>query len=146
MPKPKATQVGEALRACLEEIRPDNGYFTAVAAVYGPLQRVPDKAPTPYIIARPVNDVRTSTADVQATRARTFELECVFSKASEEADIDGMQTDVLRALGFGQDQPQRKFPGLIDDQDEAEFDYASSGATTHSITLTIGVIYVETYN
>ncbi|WP_447590158.1 hypothetical protein [Aquipseudomonas campi] len=144
--KPNATLVGEALRARLEEISQRTGYLTNIAHVYGPLDKVPDKADMPYVLIRVAGDVRTSTAAFQATRLRTFELEAVFRKTAGPADLDGIHVDLLRALGFGQDRPERKFPGLIDDEDEATPRYASAGETTHSNTLTIGVTYVESYN
>ncbi|MCY1360868.1 hypothetical protein D9M69_475140 [compost metagenome] len=143
---PKASAVTTALRERLEQIQPDNGYLTALARVYGPRDDVRDKAPMPYALVRPANDTRTGSAVYQATRVRLFEIEVVFSKASEESALDAIHVDVLRALGFGQDQPERKFPGLIEDEDEAVWRWAQKGETTHSITITLGVAYVENYN
>lgn len=144
---PKATQVGIALRARLEEIKPINGYFTDLKGVYPATETPKDTAPKPYALVRPGTDVRVSTAVFQATRSRTFEIEVVFPKSeTAEADMDAVHVDILRALGFGQDQPERKFPGLVDDEDEATPTFASNGTKTHSITITIGVTYVATYN
>lgn len=146
MPSAKASEVSKALRAQLSTICPDNGYLTNLQQVYGPNDTVRDKAPTPYVLVRQVSDVRSDAAGLQALRLRTFEVEGVFSKAADEGDLDALHVDVLRCLGFGQDQPERKFPGLIDSEDEAVFEWAAEGRTTHSITITLGVSYVETYN
>lgn len=144
---PKATLVGIALRECLAAIQTANGYITNLQRVYGPTEKVADTAPKPYALVRPGADVRTSTGGFQATRERLFEIEVVFSKADAgEAELDAVHIDVLRALGFGQDLPDRKFPGLIESEDEAAMLFAAEGRTTHSITITIGVTYVATYN
>jgi hypothetical protein len=144
--KTKASQVSADLRARLEEICQDNGYFSNLQNIYGPFDRVDDRAPLPYVLVRVVSDIRTSSAGVQATRSRTFEIEGVFGKSSEEEDLDAFHVDVLRALGFEKYQPERKFPGLIDEEDEAVPSYASQGNNTHSMTITVGVVYAETYN
>ncbi|GLK88318.1 hypothetical protein [Pseudomonas turukhanskensis] len=148
MPTPtKATKVGASLRACLETITQQNGYQTQLAAVYGPADKVREKPPTPYALVRPSADNRTGAAMQQATRVRMFEIEVVFSKAVEdpEAALDAVHVDILRALGFGRDN-DRKFAGLIEDDDEATFRYAAENETTHSITISVGVLYVESYN
>lgn len=142
----KASAITTALRERLDQIQPSNGYFTALARVYGPDESVPDKAPLPYALTRPAADSRTGLACRQATRVRQFEVEVVFSKAASAADLDAVHVDVLRALGIGQDLDERKFPGLVEDEDEATWRWAQKGETTHSITITFGVLYVENYN
>jgi hypothetical protein len=142
----KASAVTAALRDRLEQIHPNNGYITELARVYGPTDKVPDAGPFPYALVRPGVDGSTSWAGIQATRVRQFELEVVFSKAAEEDQLSAVHVDVLRALGVGLDQPERKFPGLVEDEEQASFRWASGGEKTHSITITLGVLYVETYN
>lgn len=147
MPNPtKASTLTPALSERLQLIKPVNGYLTDLVGVYTPTDRVPDEAPKPYALIRPVADARTSQAAYEATRVRTYELELVFSKAVGEQALCDAHVDVLRALGFGQDQPARQFPGLVDEPDEAEFRWAQKGETTHSITITLGVGYAEKYN
>ncbi|MDT4824470.1 hypothetical protein FQZ97_577190 [compost metagenome] len=147
MPPPiKASAVTASLCERLDQIQPINGYFTALARVYGPDQSVPDKAPLPYALVRPMSDSRTGLACRQATRVRQFEVEVVFSKSAEAAELDAVHVDVLRALGIGQDLDERKFPGLVEEEDEATWRWAQKGETTHSITITVGVLYVENYN
>lgn len=142
----RASTIGTALIACLSEIKPANGFTTDLKQVYGPTERVRDKAPMPLALVRPVSDVRTGAASFQATRQRTYEIEVIFPRSAAEADLDAAHIDILRALGFGQDLYERKFPGLIEDEDSAEPRFASEGESTHSITITIGVNYVENYN
>lgn len=146
MARTKASQVTQDLRERLGEIHPNNGYLTAIKRVFGPTERVPDTEPKPYLVVRPANDSRTGKAKNQAGRVRLFEIEAVFGKGSTEEDLDAIHVDVLRALGFGQEDEDRKFKGLIEDEDEAVQEFASDGRTTHSTTITIGVFYVETYN
>lgn len=147
MPLPiKASEVTTSLRERLEQIQPANGYFTALVKVYDPDETVLDKAPTPYALVRPATDVRTGFANRQALRVRQFEVEVVFSKAAAASELDAVHVDVLRALGIGQDLDERKFPGLVEDEDEATWRWAQKGETTHSITIILGVQYVETYN
>ncbi|WP_312905385.1 hypothetical protein [Stutzerimonas nitrititolerans] len=142
----KVSEISKGLRARLEQINPANGYLTQIQRVYGPTDKPRDKAPMPLALIRPQADTKTSVAGFQATRVRTYEIEVQFAKSADEAELSNVHVDILRALGFGQDQPERKFPGLLEDEDQAEFRFATEGETTHSITLTIGVLYVESYN
>lgn len=142
----KVAEISQGLRARLEHIKPANGYHTELQRVYGPTEKPRDKAPLPLALIRPLHDSKTSTAGLQATRVRTYEIEVQFAKSANESALSAVHVDILRALGFGHDQPERKFPGLLEDEDQAEFRFATEGETTHSITLTIGVLYVESYN
>lgn len=145
-PPPKAAAVSAQLRECLALIKTGNGYLTELAKAYAPNDRVPDTAPKPYALIRPSLDGRTGLAGYEATRLRTYEIEVIFAKSADEAELSAVHVDVLRALGIGQDLPERKLPGLLEEQDEASFRWAQAGETTHSITITIGVTYVERYN
>lgn len=146
MTRTKASQVTRDLRERLGEIRPDNGYLTAIMRVYGPTERVNDTEPKPFLVVRPVSDSRTGAAKTQAGRVRLFEIEAVFGKGATEDELDDIHVDVLRALGFGHEADERKFPGLVEDEDEAVQQFAADGRNFHSTTITIGVFYVETYN
>lgn len=146
MARTKASQVTQDLRERLGEIHPNNGYLTAIKRVFGPTERVPDTEPKPYLVVRPANDSRTGKAKNQAGRVRLFEIEAVFGKSSIEDELDDIHVDVLRALGFGHEDEDRKFPGLIEDEDEAVPQFAVEGRNFHTQTITIGVFYVETYN
>ena len=145
-PRSRASAVTSALRERLDDIKPLNGYMTELRAVYGPADRVPDKAPMPYALVRPASDSRTGLAVTQATRLRTFEVEIIFPASADEGALCDVHVDVLRALGIGHDQPERQFPGLLEEQDDATFDWATQGVTTHRITISLGVTYVESYN
>ncbi|WP_054911043.1 hypothetical protein [Pseudomonas sp. NBRC 111135] len=146
MTRSKASQITKDLRERLGEIRPENGYLTAIKRVYGPTDRVDDSEPKPFLIVRPASDSRTGAAKTQAGRVRLFEIEAVFGKSAGEEDLDDVHVDVLRALGFGHEDEDRKFKGLIEDEDEAVQQFAAEGRNYHSTTITIGVFYVETYN
>ena len=147
MSKPaKGGALSADLSACLDQIKPSNGYNTDVAKVYGPTDRVAQNAGMPYILVRPAADSRTGLANGEASRVKSYEIEGVFSKAATEAELCNLHVDVLRALGIGQDLFERKFPGLVEDVDEASYRWAQGGETTHSITILIGVNYVERYN
>lgn len=146
MTRTKASQVTRDLRERMGEIRPDNGYLTAIRRVYGPTERVNDTEPKPFLVVRPVSDSRTGAAKTQAGRVRLFEIEAVFGKGATEDELDDIHVDVLRALGFGHETDDRKFPGLVEDEDEAVQQFAAEGRNFHSTTITIGVFYVETYN
>lgn len=146
MARTKASQVTQDLRERLGEIRPENGYLTAIRRVVGPTDRVADSDPKPYLLVRTANDSRTGAAKTQAGRVRLFEIEAVFGKSATEEDLDAIHVDILRALGFGYEDEERKFKGLVEDEDEAVQQFAAEGRNYHSTTITIGVFYVETYN
>lgn len=145
-PHSKASEVVTSLCERLDQIKTANGYLTDLTAVYRPTDRVPDKKPMPFALVRPTVDSRTGFAAGQATRLRSVEVQVVFPASAEEAALCDVHVDVLRVLGIGQDLPERKFPGLLEEQDDAAFEFAQQGQTTHSITITLGVTYVETYN
>lgn len=142
---PKVTQLTATLKACLEKIKPSNGYVTDIKQVYGLLETPKDKAPTPYIKLRVGDDHRTSTAAAQATRVRTYLVEAFFARSAQEAELDAVGTDILRALGFGLDRPQRELPGLLDQQDEIQIEPCENGTLLHRVTVAVGITYVETY-
>lgn len=142
-----AGQVTAAAKAALEQVNPSNGYLTDLKCVYGPTEVVRDGAPTPYATVQPATDRQASRAGRQALRLREYEIEVVFSKTATEQDMAGAHVDVLRAFGIGQDLPERQFPGLLNEEgDETEYRWAVKGETTQSITIRLGIEYVQTYN
>lgn len=141
----KATELDAALRARLAAIAQDNGYLTNVAQVYGPLDKVRDKAETPYIQYRPVRDARADTAGRQQLRRREYAIEVTFSKGDNESVLDNAHVDVLRCLGFNECDVDKRFPGLDDGDDEAEMQYPVEGVTTMRVIISIAVLYSETY-
>ncbi|MDH4873018.1 hypothetical protein [Pseudomonas sp. BN515] len=141
-----ASKVTRQLRERLECIRPDNGYSIELKAIYFRHEKVPENPPKPYAMVRVVSDRRTSTAGFEATRLRTLAIEIVFAGRTDDDEVDRAGVDVLRALGFGRVDLEDKLPGLVDDEDEAEFTYPDGGLTTRSIITSIGVTYVENYN
>jgi len=134
-------------QARLERIKPDAGCHTDVKAVFVAPELARDKQPTPFVLLRGGADRMVSRAGRQAVRVREYEIEGVFSVIAKEQDLANFHVDVLRALGIGQDLPERQFPGLLDEEgDEAEYRWASKGESTQSITIRLGVQYVQTYN
>ncbi len=141
----KATELDAALHARLSGISKADGYLTDVAKVYGPLDKIKDRDPTPYIQYRMVRDGRADTAGRQALRRREYAIEVTFSKGASAAELDGAHVDVLRALGFHEPDVDKRFPGLDDEEDEAEPQYPVDGVTTMRLIISIAVLYTQTY-
>jgi hypothetical protein len=141
----KATELDAALQARLSGISRAAGYLTDVSKVYGPLDKIKDRDPTPYIQYRMVRDGRADTVGRQALRRREYAIEVTFSKGASAAELDGAHVDVLRALGFHEPDVDKRFPGLDDEEDEAEPQYPVDGVTTMRLTISIAVLYTQTY-
>ena len=139
--------VTAAARDRLERINPDAGFYTDVKAVFVAPEIAKDSAPLMHTLLRGGLDRLISRAGNQAIRLREYDVEGVFRKTATEQDLANFHVDVLRAFGIGQDLPERKFPGLLDEEgDEAEYRWAVKGETTQSITIRLGIQYVQTYN
>lgn len=106
---------------------------------------MPSGAKRPYLLQRIEHDRRQTRASVQATRIRTFALEVVFSHLASDDELNAVHEDILRALGIGQDPFERSFPGMSEEEDEAEYTYPTEGSTNRSITVLVPVTYVATY-
>lgn len=145
MSKPRASQVTDDLEKALEQIVPANGYGTEIKAVFRAAGKVKDAQPKPYILLRVATDTRTGGAVQQASRLRTFELQVVFSHAAEDEELDQAHRDILRCVGFGEVDFDRRLPGLFDEPDEATYEYPAEGSKTRSVTVQLGVTYVENY-
>lgn len=145
MAKPCATVVTDQLMSCLQRITLANGYSTDLKGVFRGTDKVKDTQPKPYILARVLTDVRTGRAVRQATRVRTFALEAVFSHTADDEQLDQAHRDILRCVGFGEDDFDNRFPGLLDEMDEATYDYPAEGSKTRAVIVQLGVTYVENY-
>ncbi len=144
---PNVAAVTAAAQARLELIKPAAGFYTNVQAVFVAPEVAKDSAPYMHVLLRGGNDRLIGWSSPQATRVREYEIEGVFKKTATEQDLANFHVDVLRAFGIGQDLPERKFPGLLDEEgDEAEYRWAVKGETTQSITIRLGIQYVQTYN
>lgn len=139
--------VTAAAKERLELIKPAAGFYTDVQAVFAAPKVATDKTPKPFVLLIGGADRRLDLAGRQGLRVREYEIEGVFSVTATEQDLANFHVDVLHAFGIGQDLPERKFPGLLDEEgDEAEYRWAVKGETTQSITIRLGIQYVQTYN
>lgn len=145
MAKAPASLVNDKLEAYLQRIQLCNGFGTDVKAVFRGSNKVPDKQDRPYICMRVQSDVRTSSSGSSATRLRTYLLEVVFSHAVDDDELDQAQRDILRCVGFGEPDFDRRFPGLIDEADEAAYEYPEGGSKNRSVVVQLGVTYVDNY-
>lgn len=135
-------QVLERLRA----INPDNGYALELKRVYA-REKIPDKAARPFAILRRGVDQLTGVASLQGARVRAYQVEIVFPVTVTDDDLDLAEVEVLRALGFGQTDPEQQLPGLVEDDQSSEVvDGAHNGVAAVSLLINFGVSYVETYN
>ena len=141
----KAKAITEQLIRCLENISPRNGYITELANIYPHAAVAPDRAALPCALVRVAADNCTGMASTQATRERLFEIEVVFKRGASQDDLDAAHVDILRSLGFGKHEYEREMKGLLTDQQEAEFEFASQGNNFTTVTITVAFIYVENY-
>lgn len=141
----KAKMITAQLVDCLQGIMPSNGYITAFKNVYPHTGTVPDRAAFPCALVRVVADNCTGMASTQATRERLFEIEVVFKRGATQDELDAAHVDILRALGFGKHEYDREMKGLLTDQQEATFEFASQGNNFTSVTITVAFVYVENY-
>lgn len=141
----KAKLITSQLISCLGGISPRNGYITEIENIYPDAAVAPDRAALPCALVRVAADSCTGMASTQATRERTFEIEVVFKRGATQDDLDAAHVDVLRSLGFGRHEYERDMKGLITDQQEAVFDFASQGNNFTTVTITVAFIYVENY-
>lgn len=143
----KASEITRQVKERLEQIGTDRGYSMDVKAVFTGSDNGKEKQAPPYLVLRVLQDRRTSTAGTQATRLRTYQIEVVFNSSAEDSLLDDAGVDILRALGFGQDDWDERLPGLVDDEDTMEYTYrAAQGVATRSLFVAVGVTYAETYN
>lgn len=144
---PRVSELTAQLKACLERIVPGNGFETELRAVLtGPAQGRTDQA-MPFAMLRTVLDTRVSGAGCQASRKRTYQVEVAFKASAEDALLDAAAVDIQRALGFGRDDFDDRFPGLIDDEDQIDFaEGSTNGKPTRVVIVTFSLIYVETYH
>lgn len=139
----RATELSAAIKARLELIQPVNGYHTALTGVFD-LGPVKDTQPLPYALLRWGDDQTSDRRLKDASRARSYVVEGVFSRAATLADLERFHYDVLRALGWGCEVFDRPLPGTVV-SDSAEIEPAANGTTYHTVTITLEAQYVEVY-
>lgn len=141
----RATELTDAVELVLGEIAPAAGYHTDIKAVYGVAEVKPDKALLPCILVRIASDGSESRVGPTAKRQIDYEIEGVFSRAASLQDLQRCHHDILRALGFGTDLPNRPLkPGWVGEE-SAEFDMATEGGTNRTVKVLVQLEYVEKY-
>lgn len=141
----KAKAITGQLINCLESISPRNGYIIDLKNIYPHAAVAPDRASFPCALVRVAADNCTGMASTQATRERVFEIEVVFKRGASQDDLDAVHVDILRSLGFGKHEYEREMKGLLAEQQEAVFEFASQGNNFTTVTVTVAFVYVETY-
>lgn len=140
-----AEKTQENLITCLSKITNANGYNTNLRGVYPESDTVPDDAPYPCALVSVASDSVESVASIQASRVREYAIEIVFPRGTPQRTLDRAHVDVLRALGFGKNEFERDFKGLLTSEQSAEFLPNNDGSMYTSVLITVAVAYVETY-
>lgn len=141
----KATDLTDALEACLEQITVANGFATTVAAVYGFGKAKPDSAPTPCLLVRIAEDATESNVGKKCKRHVQYEVEGILARSATLQDLQRLHHDVLRAIGFGDILPARLLVPGEAIEESAEFDTGSDGSTGRRVISRIALRYIETY-
>jgi len=141
----QATDLSEAIQARLEAITPANGYHSAVARVYGFGETKPDRAPTPYILARIVSDELEKAVGSKASRLIVYEFEGVLPRTASLQDLQCLHHDILKTLGVDSLPGVRPLQSGWLFEESAEFDPDHNGSTARTVISTITLRYVETY-
>ncbi|AQZ96557.1 hypothetical protein ACFSB1_10720 [Halopseudomonas phragmitis] len=135
----------DAIVQCLGEISPANGFHTDIKAVYGPLESKPDKAPLPCLLVSLPDDGMEEMVGPTVKRLATYVVEAQFSRVASLQDMQRCHHDILRALGYGQYQPERPLkPGAVEEE-SVEYDQALDGATQRAAKCRLQVRYIEHY-
>lgn len=141
----EAGKTQKNLIECLSKISNANGYHTQLQGVYPESDTVRDEARYPCALVSVGPDTINSVASNQASRIREYGIEVVFKRGTPQEVLDQAHVDVLRALGFGKNEFERDFKGLLTDEQSAEFLPNNDGSMYTSVLITVAVAYVETY-
>lgn len=141
----KAAELSEGIRACLERIRPANGFSTDVKGIYGFGETKPDKAPTPCLLVRIAEDEMGEMVGTTASRTATYEIQGVLSRSASLQDLQRLHHDILVALGTGKLPHIRPLKPGWPFEESAEFDADQDGSTARTVTSTVTLRYIEKY-
>lgn len=141
----KGAELSSGIIERLEAISSANGYYTDVQRVYGFGERKPDKAPTPYILARIAEDELEESVGTVASRAARYEIEGVMPRSASLQELQLLHHDILRTLGTGQLPHVRPLKSGWPFEETAEYEPDIDGSTTRSVTSSITIRYVEKY-
>lgn len=138
-------ELTDSLVACLQRISTSNGYATDIQGGYVHAEAVPDGARLPCALVNIESDAVTSSAGVQVTRERTYSIQVAFKRGATEKELNAAAVDVMRAIGFGKHEYEREIKGLVTDDQETTYDFATSGSSYTTVTMLVTFVYVETY-
>lgn len=141
----KGFELTDSLVACLARISTGNGYATDLQRCYAHTESAPDGARTPFALVNIDSDAVTSSAGVQATRERAYSIQVAFKRGATEKELNAAATDVMRAIGFGKHEYEREIKGLVTDEQETTYDFATNGSSYTTVTMLVTFVYVETY-
>lgn len=138
-------ELTDSLVSALQHISTGNGYATDLQRCYVHAESAPDGARTPFALVNIESDTVTGSAGVQATRERTYSIQVAFKRGATEKELNAAAVDVMRAIGFGKHEYERGIKGLVTDEQETTYDFASNGSSCTTVTLMVTFVYVETY-
>lgn len=138
-------ELTDSLVACLQRISTINGYATDIQGGFVHAESVPDGALLPCALVNIESDAVTSSAGVQVTRERTYSIQVAFKRGATEKELNAAAVDVMRAIGFGKHEYEREIKGLVTDEQETTYDFATNGSSYTTVTMLVTFVYVETY-
>ena len=140
----RATDLTTAIDTALREIAPGD-FNTDIKAVYGVGEVRPDKSPLPCLLIRVDSDEGMERVGVKVKRLAQYQIEGVFPRTTTLQELQLCHHDVLKSLGYGQNQPGMPIsPGWVGEE-FVQFDLAGDGSVFRTFTASISFEYVETY-
>ncbi|WP_350447617.1 hypothetical protein ABS648_03415 [Pseudomonas solani] len=141
---PRSAEISADIEARLQLIQPNKGFYTDLKGVFDD-DAPGDKRPLPLALLTWEDDEPKDRVLAKVTRHRSFVIDGVFPRSAKRRDLERFHFDVLRALGWGGDEFDRKIRGQIL-SDSAEIPRQEPGAKVRLITITVLVQYVEDYS
>ncbi|GJN49442.1 hypothetical protein [Pseudomonas tohonis] len=141
---PRSDEISADIEARLQMIRPSKGFYTDLKAVCD--EDAPgDGAGLPVALLTWGEDETKDKAMSKVTRLRSFVIEGVFPRRAKRIELERFHFDVLRALGWGGGEFDRKIRGQLL-SDSAEIPRQEPGAKVRLITITVLAQYTEDYS
>jgi hypothetical protein len=141
----KATDLSEALAACLGQISPGNGYASDIKAVYGFGEVKKDTAPLPCLLVTVTEDQAAERVGSRVKRTASYEVQGIFSRSASLQDLQRCHHDILLSLGYGDLPPGRELLQGEIVEEAAEFDPGIGGSNTRAVISRLVIRYIETY-
>lgn len=141
----KGTELSAAIMERLRAINQAGGFHTEIRAVYGFGERKPDKAPSPYLLVRIMEDSTVDMVGTAVCREARYEIEGVMSRSAGMAELQLLHYDIHRTLGTGQLPHIRPLKPGWPYEETAEYMPDQDGSTDISVISSITIRYVEKY-